>query len=149
MRRLLNPGKGVEHSWAYLPDLAQAIAALLYRPERLRPFERVQFEGFWDADGRGMAEAIRRATGNSDNPERGFPWPLMRALAPFGGFPREVAEIEAYWRHPVRFDNQRLQSLIGEEPRTPIDEAVTRSLLSLGCLQNQERSDTSLRESAL
>jgi hypothetical protein len=39
-----------------------------------------------------------------------------------------VAEIEGYWRHPVRLDNRRLIALLGEEPATPLDTAVARSL---------------------
>ena len=37
----------------------------------LRAFERVQFEGFWDADGTSMPDTIRRVLGR-DLPERQF-----------------------------------------------------------------------------
>lgn len=137
VRRLLNPGRGVGHSWAYLPDLAETFARLLDKPERLRPFERVQFQGVWDADGTAMPAAVRRAVGR-DVPERAFPWMLMRALAPFGGFPREVVEIEPYWRDPVRLDNHRLVELLGAEPHTPIDHAVRTTLTALGCFEEPE-----------
>ena len=59
---------------------------------------------------------------------------MMRALAPFGGFPREAAEIAPHWRHPVRLDNRRLVELLGEEPRTPLDEAVAVTREAMGCL---------------
>jgi hypothetical protein len=52
----------------------------------------------------------------------------MRLIAPFGGFPREVVEVAPFWRHPVRLDNARLIALLGEEPATPIAEAVRHSL---------------------
>ncbi|HEU4410052.1 MAG TPA: NAD(P)H-binding protein [Polyangiaceae bacterium] len=132
--RLVNPAKGVGHSWAYLPDLAEAMARLLDVPERLRPFERVQFEGFWDADGSAMPAALRAAVGSGRLTEHAFPWWLMRALAPFGGFPREAADIAATWRYPVRFDNRRLEALIGPEPRTPVVEALRATLAAMGCL---------------
>lgn len=133
VRRVLNPAIGPGHSWAYLPDLAETFARLLDVSDRLDPFERVQFEGYCDTSGSGMVEAVRRAVGR-DVPERAFPWWLMRLLAPFGGFPREVIEIEQYWRHPVRFDNRRLEALIGDEPRTPFDEAIRTTLAALDCL---------------
>lgn len=132
VRRIVNPGKAIGHSWAYLPDLAEAIARLMDAPEKLRPFERVQFEGVWDADGSEMPAALRRAIGRNV-PERAFPWWLMRALAPLGGFPREVVEIEPYWRHPVRLDNRRLVELLGAEPCTPLDLAIGTTLAALGC----------------
>ena len=46
VRSIVNPGiAGIGHSWAYLPDLAEAIAQLAGARDRLRSFERVQFEG--------------------------------------------------------------------------------------------------------
>jgi nucleoside-diphosphate-sugar epimerase len=132
VRRLLDPARGAGHSWAYLPDLADAIARLM-ELDTLHRFERLQFEGYVDETGHGMVDAVRSVL-NHDIPRSGFPWWLMRALAPFGGFPREAAEIEPYWRHPVRLDNARLVALLGSEPRTPIRDAVARTLTGLGCL---------------
>lgn len=134
VRRIVQVGRaGIGHSWAYLPDLAEAIARLMGMGERLRRFERTQFEGFWDADGAGMIEAIRQAAGDPALPVHAFPWWLMRLLAPLGGFPREVMEIRPYWRAPVRLDNRRLVTLLGEEPRTPVIQAVRDTLAGLGC----------------
>lgn len=135
VRRLLNPATGAGHSWAYLPDLAEAIVRLMDAGDRLEAFERVQFEGYCDTSGAGMVEAVRRAIGR-DVPERAFPWWLMRLLAPFGGFPREVVEIEPFWRHPLRLDNRRLVALIGEEPRTPFGTAIETTLAALDCLDH-------------
>jgi len=130
LTRIVNPGTpGVAHAWAFLPDLAEAIVRLLdLPPDRLRPCERLQFPGHDDADGAGMVAAIRRASGRFDLPERRFPWALMRALAPFGGFPREVMEVRAFWTHAMRLDGRRLTTLIGDPPHTVLDEAVAVSL---------------------
>jgi nucleoside-diphosphate-sugar epimerase len=141
VQRLLNPATGPGHSWAYLPDLAEAIVRLMEAGDRLNVFERVQFEGYCDTSGTGMVDAVRRAVGRNI-PERRFPWWLMRLLAPFGGFPREVVEIESYWRHPMRFDNSRLVALIGAEPRTSLDTAVATSLSALGCLDRPATAPT-------
>jgi len=126
LRRIINPvtAPGVGHSWAYLPDLAEAIARLIGMNEKLRPFERLQFEGVWDADGTALPAAIRRVTQRPNLPVARFSWWAMRLLAPFGGLPREIAEIAPYWRYPMRFDNRRLVALLGEEPHTPIDDAL-------------------------
>lgn len=133
LRRIVNPARGAGHSWAYLPDLAEAFARLVEAPSRLRPFERVQFEGLYDDTGEKMVEAIRRAAGRR-LPVYRFPWWLMRLAAPFGGLPREAAEIAPHWRHPSRLDNARLTELIGPEPATPLDVAVRTSLADMGCL---------------
>lgn len=144
LRRLTNPATSTGHSWAYLPDLAETVVRLLDRADHLLPFERVQFEGYYDVSGTGMIDALRQSIGRQV-PARRFPWWLMRLLAPFGGFPREVSEIEPYWRHPVRLDNRRLVALLGEEPRTPIGPAVKRTLAELGCLDRHVPFLASLR----
>lgn len=130
LMRIVNPGTpGVGHAWAYLPDLAETVLRLLeLPPDRLRPCERLQFPGHYDADGAGMVDAIRRASGRPDLPEGRFPWMTMRALSPFGGFPREVLEVRPFWTFPVRLDGRRLSALIGDPPLTPLNRAVAASL---------------------
>lgn len=129
LARIIDPvTPDVGHAWAYLPDLAEAVARLMDMGDQLRPFERVQFEGVWDVDGTALPAAIRRATGKPDLRVWHFPWWAMRLAAPFGGFPREAAEIAPHWQHPMRFDNHRLVALLGAEPRTPLDEAIRATL---------------------
>ncbi|WP_172330080.1 NAD(P)H-binding protein [Mangrovicoccus sp. HB161399] len=133
LRRVTEISRGPGHSWAYLPDLGEAFARLLDIPGKLEPFERVQFEGLVDATGRDMSEAAERACGRPLRRVR-FSWGLMRVLAPFGGLPREAADIADHWRHPVRLDNRRLETLIGTEPRTSLDAAIRATLAEMGCL---------------
>lgn len=136
VRRIVKIAKGAGHSWAYLPDLAETFALLLERHEALRPFERVQFEGTYDASGAMMIAAIERQAGRR-LPVWGFPWWAMHLLSPFGGFPREAADIAAVWRHPMRMDNARLVALLGQEPRTPLDTAMHQTLVAMGCVEGQ------------
>ena len=134
VKRIVNPARGGGHSWAYLPDLADACARLLDAPDQLMPFERLQFEGLFDESGTALTEALSRVVGR-DLPVRAFPWWLIRALAPFWGFAREAVEIAPYWRHPVRLDNARLSQLLGEEPRTDLGLTLRETLISLKCLE--------------
>lgn len=143
---MVAPGKPVQsvvtltrkpgHSWAYLPDLAEAAARLVDRPELLLPFERVQFEGHYDATGADLVDAVQRVVGHT-LPIRRFPWWAMRLLSPFGGFPREAAEIAQYWKHPVRLDNTRLVELIGPEPHTAIDSGIRAGLVEMDGLPHR------------
>ncbi|MCJ2081116.1 epimerase [Methylobacterium sp. J-090] len=130
LTRIMNPGTPrVGHAWAFLPDLAETIVRLIeLPPDRLRPCERLQFPGHDIADGSEIVAAIRRATGRPDLPERHFPWALMRALAPFGGFPREVLEVRPFWQYPMRLDGRRLRELVGDLPCTSLDAAVASAL---------------------
>ena len=133
VRKVTSMAPGVPHAYAYLPDLAETFAQLLDQPDKLRPHERLQFGGTWDADGRTMLETIREIVGGAI-PERAFPWWLMRLASPFGGFPREAAELEPGWRHPMCLDNSRLVGLLGHEPQTPLRIAIVRTLIDMGCL---------------
>lgn len=133
--RITNPGKaGIGHQWAYLPDVAEAMARLLDHPSLPRGFASFHMEGHWDADGTAMIGAIRRVLGRPDLKVQSLPWWLFRLIAPFHGFAREVTEIAPLWRAPIRLDNARLLGLLGLEPRTPFDEAVAATLRGLGCL---------------
>jgi len=136
VRRITELARGPGHSWAYLPDLAETAAELLDHPDRLLPFERVQFEGLYDASGTMLSTAIAEVVGHP-LPHSRFPWWLMQLLAPFGGFPREAAELAAHWKHPGRLDNTRLVQLLGAEPRTPLNTALRAALIDLGCLEQQ------------
>lgn len=51
---------GVGHQWAWLPDVAATIAALLARRHELEPFARFHMQGHWDPDGSEMSQAIQR-----------------------------------------------------------------------------------------
>ena len=129
-----NPGRrGVGHQWAYLPDMAETVVQLVERADRLPPFAAYQMEGFWDADGLQMAEAIKRVAGGRARIGR-FPWWIVPLAAPFVPIMREIKEMRYLWKVPLRMSNAKLVAELGKEPQTPIDEAVRASLVALGCL---------------
>ncbi|MEG3131480.1 sugar nucleotide-binding protein [Pantoea cypripedii] len=133
-----NPGRaGVGHQWAYLPDVAATMVALLGKRTQLRPLEKVHLAGHWDEDGSAMAAAICRVVArySGQSPRiTAFPWWLVHLLAPFQTTFREIREMQYLWQQPVRLSNTRLLSLLGHEPHTPLDRAVEMTLRSLGCL---------------
>jgi nucleoside-diphosphate-sugar epimerase len=140
---LVTPGKpvtsigrpndpGVAHPWAYLPDLAETMARLLDLGPKA-PFERYHFDGFYDATGHDMADAIRAAAGKPNLTEKSFPWWMLPFGAPFVTAFREVREMRYLWRKAHRLDNSELVKVLGEEPRTPIVKAVGTALRDLKC----------------
>jgi nucleoside-diphosphate-sugar epimerase len=128
VRRVFYPGpRHIGHAWAYLPDLAEAMARLLEQEARLADFDVFHFRGLWLARGADMADAICRAAGISTRRIHAFPWWGVRLAAPLVEMCREMLEMRYLWNTPVELDNTRLCALIGPEPRTPLDEAVARS----------------------
>lgn len=128
---------GVGHQWAYLPDVARTMVALLARRDKLEAFERFHMAGHWDADGRQMAQAIARILvrrGAAAPALKRFPWWMVRMASPFVATMRELLEMRYLWREPVRMGNGRLSQVLGHEPHTPLDQAVESTLAGLGCL---------------
>ena len=123
LRRVTTPERpGVGHAWAFLPDLAETVAALADRDAELDHEERLHFDGHF-LEGRGMAEAVQRMLGGA-TPIRPFRWLPVYLGAPFVTFLREVIEMRYLWRTALRLDNRRLVALLGREPHTALDEAV-------------------------
>jgi nucleoside-diphosphate-sugar epimerase len=136
------PGaRGVGHSWAYVPDVARTIVGLLARRDSLEPFATFHMKGHWDPDGTQMVGAIRRVVSRRTDAEPAvtqFPWWFIVLAAPFVTTFREMLEMRYLWRVPLHMDNARLESVLGAEPHTPLDQAVETTLVGLGCLDASE-----------
>ena len=129
------PGKrGVGHQWAYLPDVAETMIRLIEKGDELPAFAVYHMRGHWDGDGRQMIEAVQRVVGHKVE-VKSFPWWIVPLASPFVTFMRELREMSYLWDVPLEMRNDRLVAVLGEEPHTPIDEAVRASLVSIGCLQ--------------
>ena len=132
-----NPGRrGVGHQWSYLPDVARTMVKLLARRDSLGSFATFHMAGHWDADGSQMAEAIQRVVARRTGRKprvAAFPWWLLTLALPFVATFREMREMRYLWREPIRMDNARLIAALGQEPHTPLDEALEATLVGLGC----------------
>ncbi len=129
------PGPGdVGHAYAYLPDVAETMARLVDAEDRLGRFEVFHFRGQWLAHNAAFGEAMRRVTGNARLPVRAFPWIVVRLAAPFNETFRELLEMRYLWKRPIGLDNAKLVRFLGEEPHTPLDQALAASLADMGCL---------------
>lgn len=137
LRSVTYPGiRDVGHAWAYLPDLAEAVVRLADVEQELDTCEVFHFGGHWIEPGVEICHAVRRAAGKPDLPIRSFPWIAVHLASPFSPFMRELLEMRYLWRRPLRLDNRKLVSRLGEEPHTLLDEAVARTLASMGALPN-------------
>jgi nucleoside-diphosphate-sugar epimerase len=150
VRSILYPGgPNVGHAWAYLPDVAAAIAQLLEREAELDGFDVFHFGGHWFEEGIEMARAIQRVAGEPGSRIRRFPWGLVYALSPFVTVFREMLELRYLWQRPVRLDNAKLVAFLGAEPHTPVAAAVRATLVGLGCLPDCDQNRQAPRVAAL
>jgi nucleoside-diphosphate-sugar epimerase len=127
-KALQNPSSpGVGHSWAYVPDLAEAFGRLVDRREQLDAFTLLHFAGHWDPED-AMCQTAHTIIGRPALRIKRFPWLTVYLGAPFVPFLREVIPMRWLWQHPLRLDNARLTQTIGEEPHTPMREAISSAL---------------------
>ena len=134
---------GVGHQWSYVPDVARTMVQLLTQRERLEPFASFHMSGHWDADGTQLAASIQRIVTRRSGrvpTTRRFSWWMVRLASPFVTTLRELLEMRYLWRQPVRMSNSRLVAVLGQEPHTPLDEAIEATLVGLGCLHESTRS---------
>ena len=135
--------RGVGHQWSYLPDVGRTIIELLARRKLLEPFANFHMSGYWDADGTQLAASIRNIVARRSGRVpaiRSFPWWIIRLASPVVTTLRELLEMRYLWRQPVRMSNARLLDVLGQEPHTPIDEAIETTLVGLGCLPERGQS---------
>ncbi|QPF75314.1 NAD-dependent epimerase/dehydratase family protein [Roseateles sp. DAIF2] len=141
VRAVQLPGRaGVGHQFAYLPDVARTMLALLEKRGALPAFASFQMAGHWDADGREFGRAIQRVVqrrGGAAPRLRAFPWWLVRLVSPFVATLRELLEMRYLWQREVRMDNALLLRTLGHEPHTPLDEAIEATLAGIGCLDGE------------
>jgi nucleoside-diphosphate-sugar epimerase len=129
--RLTYPGPlDTIHEWAYLPDVAQAMVQLAEQRERLASFATFGFAGH-AVTGREFAAAISRAC------QRGFkidfvPWRLLKMMGIVVPVFRELTDISYLWSTPHAIDGARLAEILGDIPRTPLDQAIAAALAALG-----------------
>ena len=136
VRSVTYPGDPeIGHCWAYLPDVARAMARLIDVERNLAPHETFNFGGHWLARGGDMAEAILKVSGRPDGPVRPFPWWFLRLASPVVPLFRELQAMRYLWQVPLRLDNSKLTRLLGEEPHTPLERAVEETLAGMGCLE--------------
>lgn len=133
LKSVNQPGRrGLGHAWAYLPDLAQAMAELVEKTPA-QGFELYHFAGHYDADGEQMIGAVRKAAGGKVRVQP-LPWFVFTLLAPFVTTFREMQEMRYLWKQPLRLDNAKLLAVLGREPHTPLDVAVKTTLQQLKCV---------------
>ncbi len=121
--KVVTPGKKKTiHAWAFLPDLAAAVVKLAEVEQSLGAYEVFHFENH-NASARMLAEAGTRAIGRKVKVGR-MPRFMFSLIALFDPFMRAALEMLYLWDVPHALEDSRLAEVIGEVPRTPLDQAL-------------------------
>lgn len=126
---ILYPGtlsKG--HSWAYLPDLGRAFVKVAEAGDSLGQYENFHFAGHF-ASGTRMIELVRKEL-PQEMKVKIMPWGMMRVLGLFMPVMRELVKMRYLWEVPHRLVDPRLDTILGADFGTPIEEAVRLTVQS-------------------
>ncbi len=135
VKKVIYPGEwDVGHAWAYLPDMAEATIMLLDKQDDLDAFAVFHFRGHALERGVEIAEVVAKVVGGNIS-IGSLPWPLLYIIAPFSETFREIIEMRYLWKVSVQLDNTKLKNFIGEEPHTPLHDAISNTLDGMGCLE--------------
>lgn len=114
------------HAWAYLPDMARAMALLSQKRSQLELYSTYCFEGY-NLSGADLINAIEICRGRTLKTSS-MPWPVMRVLGLFAPSIREVLEMQYLWNVPHAIDGTKLsETLKGFRP-TPLQTALIDAL---------------------
>jgi nucleoside-diphosphate-sugar epimerase len=138
------PGpEDVSRAWAYLPDLARTFVALAQKHEGLRPFEVFHFAGHAISGQRWVDVLTPLAQTQGWVPPSAqlrlaqLPWGVIRVGALLMPTWAALLEMRYVWGVPHALANDKLCSLIGQEPHTPLVQAAQCALADLGLLDAQ------------
>lgn len=121
------PGNpGIDHAWAYLPDLAQAFVRVAEKRAALHGHHRLNFKGH-TLTGNEFKAATEALLGRSLRTGT-LPWWLIRLAAPFMPMWRELLVMRYLWERPHALDDTALRALIGTVPHTPLPQALRVTL---------------------
>lgn len=121
--QLVYPGRpDADHAWAFLPDMARAAVGLAEIREQLAQFEDVPFAGH-TFTGETLRVALEKLTGHGVK-LKGFPWLVMKLLAPFWPFARELPEMRYLWEVSHSLNEARLQQLLPDFEATEAQEML-------------------------
>ncbi|MHA6300279.1 NAD-dependent epimerase/dehydratase family protein [Devosia sp. CAU 1758] len=119
----------LRHSWAYLPDLARAFAAVAEQRASVAAFENFHFAGYWVSHGQLMA-AIQEGLGRQMKVAP-LPWWMLRAMGLVDPVVRDIYRMRYLWTHEMELVDPRLDALLGEGFTTPFETAVAATVNEL------------------
>lgn len=119
----------LRHSWAYLPDLGRAFAALAERRGELAGFENFHFAGHWVSH-RQLMTAIRKAAPRPLEPAP-LAWWMLRAVGLVNPVMRDIYRMRYLWQNEMELVDPRLDALLGTRFATPFEAAVAATVAEL------------------
>lgn len=120
------------HEWVYLPDFALGFVLLAQNLDKMNAYEALHLPGHAVTELE-MKTAVEKAMGGPLK-LASMPWWILRAGSPFVPMWRAIVSMSYLRFEAHRLTSDRLASLIGEIPLTPLDQAAREALCDLSLL---------------
>lgn len=114
------------HAWAYLPDMARAMADLAEIRAELPRFATFGFEGY-SLTGAELKAAVALSVAHPLK-LKSTPWGILGLIGMFSPVLREVIEMRYLWDTPHRIDGGPLQAALPHFKPTPLAVAMSDAL---------------------
>jgi nucleoside-diphosphate-sugar epimerase len=114
------------HAWAYLPDMARAMADLAEIRTELPRFATFGFEGY-SLTGAELKAAVALSVAHPLK-LKSTPWGILGLIGVFSPVLREVIEMRYLWDTPHRIDGTALQAALPHFKLTPLAVAMSDAL---------------------
>ena len=118
--------RNLQHSWAYLPDVAKVVTNLSDKFEQLDNFNIFHFKGHrFSFDD--IAEFLKQQTGQKIKMKK-FPWFIIRFITPFSTLMAGVFEMRYLWKSEINLNDAKLNKVLGYNYiPTPLREVMLES----------------------
>ncbi|MEM9332492.1 MAG: NAD(P)H-binding protein [Pseudomonadota bacterium] len=117
----------VKHAWAYLPDMADAMAKLADKREKVGSFEEYCFAGY-NLTGHELLHALEKATDRKLKIST-FPWPMVYFASLFSKQIREVLEMRYLWQKAHSMRGKKLSTFLPDFTPTPLAQAMREMVI--------------------
>ncbi|MBL4790414.1 MAG: NAD(P)H-binding protein [Kordiimonadaceae bacterium] len=117
------------HTWAYLPDMARAMAELAAIATGFNAFEVFGFPGY-SMMGSEMVHLLSNATGTQLK-IKAMPWAILKVLQLFVPVLRGVVQMRYLWNVPHTISGKKFRAALPEFQETPARQAVAASVAVL------------------
>lgn len=121
--------------FAYLPDFAETFVAIAARADALKFFDTFHFKGHqlahedWHA---ALTKYVQDEKGyDGELKTARFSWRLFSVLRLVIPIVKSIYEMRYLWLNAHELDNRKLIALIGEEPHTPMQIALARTVSNM------------------
>ena len=117
---------GIDHAWAYLPDLCRAAVMLAEMRDQLPVFADIPYPGY-TVSGNEIAATLQEIT-RGPVKVKNMAWAPLYLARPFWRMAKYLLEMKYLWNTPHRLDSTVFNDLLPGFQTTPLQQALMAAI---------------------